>query len=65
MTDDIDPVEEMHRIRAEMYAEAGGTPAAFVRYLRALEKKRERKPGRRDASGPSRATPRRRRAAGQ
>jgi hypothetical protein len=41
--DDIDPIEEIHRIRREMYAEAGGTPAAFVRYLRALEKKRAHK----------------------
>lgn len=55
MTDDTDPVEEMHRIRKEMYAEAGGTPAAFVRYLRALEKKRERKTGRRGAGAASRA----------
>ncbi len=49
MTDDIDPVEEIHRIRKEMYAEAGGTPAAFARYLRELEKKRARKPGKRVA----------------
>ncbi len=33
----------MHRVRKEMYAEAGGTPAAFVRYLRMLEKKRAKK----------------------
>lgn len=50
MTDDIDPVEEMHRIRKQMYAEAGGTPAAFAQYLRALEKKRARKPVRRTTS---------------
>ncbi len=63
MTPDIDPVEEMHRIRTEMYAEAGGTPAAFVRYLRALEKKRARRPAGQGAS--SRKAPRRRGAAGQ
>ena len=44
MTDDIDPIEEIHKIRKAMYAEAGGTPAAFVRYLRTLEKKRIRQP---------------------
>ena len=49
MTDDMDPVEEIHQIRKKMYAEAGGTPAAFARYLRELEKKRERKPGKRGA----------------
>ncbi len=42
MTNDIDPIEEIHKIRKAMYAEAGGTPAGFVRYLRTLEKMRKK-----------------------
>ena len=30
---DIDPVEELHRIRRALYKKAGGTPEAYVRYL--------------------------------
>ncbi len=36
---DIDPIDELHEVRRKILAEAGGTPAALMRYLRALEKK--------------------------
>lgn len=63
MTEDIDPIEEIHRIRKAMYAEAGGTPAAFVRYLRALEKKRAKQPAKRAAESPARKATKRRKTA--
>ena len=62
MTDDIDPIEEIHKIRKAMYAEAGGTPAGFVRYLRALEKKRAKRPAKRAAAAPVRNVDKRRKA---
>ena len=34
---DIDPIEEIHRIRKKLYAEAGGNPAAYARSLRASQ----------------------------
>jgi len=34
---DIDPLEEIHRIRKKLYAEAGGNPAAYALYLRAIQ----------------------------
>ncbi len=65
MTDDIDPIEEIHKIREKMYAEAGGTPAAFVRYLRALEKKRTQKSAKRTVPASSRKTTKRRKVVAQ
>jgi len=34
---DIDPIEEIHRIRKQLYAEAGGNPAAYAHSLRAIQ----------------------------
>jgi hypothetical protein len=34
---DIDPIEEIHRIRKKLYAEAGGNPAAYALSLRASQ----------------------------
>jgi hypothetical protein len=34
---DIDPTEEIHRIRKKLYAEAGGNPAAYALFLRASQ----------------------------
>jgi hypothetical protein len=34
---DIDPIEELHRIRKKVYAEAGGNPAAYALLLRASQ----------------------------
>ncbi len=60
MTDDIDPIEEIHTIRKAMYAEAGGTPAGFVRYLRELERKRTRQQTKRMTPSPARKNNKRR-----
>ena len=37
---DVDPVEELHRIRRQICKKAGGTPADYVRYY--LEMDREK-----------------------
>jgi hypothetical protein len=37
---DVDPVEELHRIRRKICKKAGGTPADYVRYY--LEMDREK-----------------------
>ena len=37
--EDVDPVEELHRIRREICKKAGGTPADYVRYYFELDKK--------------------------
>jgi len=34
---DIDPIEEIHRIRKKLYAEAGGNPIAYAHSLRASQ----------------------------
>ncbi|MDR2934604.1 MAG: hypothetical protein LBV70_01780 [Candidatus Adiutrix sp.] len=34
---DMDPIEEIHRIRKKLYAEAGGNPAAYALSLRAIQ----------------------------
>ncbi len=60
MIDDIDPIEEIHNIRKAMYAEAGGTPAAFARYLRELEQKNAK---RQTTASPTRKISKRRKAA--
>ncbi len=35
---DIDPVEELHRIRRKLYKKAGGTPEAYIRYFMEQQK---------------------------
>lgn len=62
--DEIDPIEELHEIRRRLYAEAGGTPEAYVRYLRAFEEARQKDLAKKTAkSQPSRRTVKRRKAA--
>lgn len=41
MPDTDDPIEELHKIRRKLYAKAGGTPAAYVRYLRQRQAERQ------------------------
>lgn len=36
---DIDPVEELHKIRWEICKKAGGTPADYFRYYLEMDKK--------------------------
>jgi hypothetical protein len=36
---EIDPVEELHRIRQRICKKAGGTPADYVRYYYEMDKK--------------------------
>jgi hypothetical protein len=40
---DIDPIEELHRIRKKIYAEAGNNPGAYARSLRASQGEEGRK----------------------
>ena len=36
---DVDPIEELHRIRRQICKKAGGTPADYVRYYFEMDKK--------------------------
>lgn len=36
---DVDPVEELHKIRREICKNAGGTPADYFRYYLEMDKK--------------------------
>ena len=36
---DVDPVEELHKIRRAICKKAGGTPADYVRYYLEMDKK--------------------------
>ena len=38
---DIDPIEEIHRIRKQLYAEAGGNPDAYALFLRSIQEGKE------------------------
>jgi len=37
---EVDPVEELHKIRQAICKEAGGTPAAYARYYFEMSQKR-------------------------
>ncbi len=37
---DVDPVEELHRIRRQICKKAGGTPADYVRYYLELDREK-------------------------
>ena len=54
--EDMDPVEELHEIRKKIVAEAGGSPAGLMRYLRSLEKREARKTAGRAAKTSTRKT---------
>ena len=60
---DVDPVEELHRIRWQICKKAGGTPADYFRYYLELDKKNiaAKKAGKAAKPGSVKAVPGKRR----
>lgn len=56
---EIDPVEELHKIRRAICKEAGGTPAAYAQYYYEMSQKRlaADKAARKGKKGPTKSEP--------